>query len=94
VTAGFIAVSAAFVAVYGISAYAIWTFAWNRAKATDARFTEMLDRVTNPQAVEAAAFARAHNIDIPKPDTDAEDDAIYGRPVVEEFITIPQGDNE
>lgn len=49
---------------------------------------ELLDRLTVPQAAEAAAFARAIGATPPGPDLDAEDDRLYGRVLEDEFAAL------
>lgn len=56
-----------------------------RERLHDQERRELIDRLTVPEAARSAAFARALP-DIPAPpDTDKEDDAAYGRPILEPF---------
>lgn len=52
--------------------------AWERREAARER-RELIDRITVPDAARAAAFARAIDAPPPRRDTDAEDDARFGR---------------
>lgn len=52
-----------------------------RERAHDAERQILLDRVQVPEVAQAAAFARAIPPTPPLPDTDAEDDARFGRPL-------------
>jgi hypothetical protein len=93
------AVCAAFVAIYGITAYGVFLFVWrreekqfNRDLERDKRERELMEYALNPRAAEAAAFARVLE-DLPdKPDTDLEDDDKFGRDVTHDFDFLAIGD--
>jgi hypothetical protein len=95
------AVCAAFVAIYGITAYAVFTFVWRREEKQhsrdlerDKRERELMEYALNPRAAEAAAFARVlEDMPPPPPDTDLEDDDRYGRDVTQDFDFLAIGDD-
>jgi hypothetical protein len=95
------AVCAAFVAIYGITAYAVFTFVWRREEkqhardmGRDKRERELMEYALNPRAAEAAAFARVlEDMPPPPPDTDLEDDDRYGRDVTQDFDFLAIGDD-
>jgi hypothetical protein len=94
------AVCAAFVAIYGITAYGVFLFVWRREEKQftrdlerDKRERELMEYALNPRAAEAAAFARVLE-DMPTPpDTDLEDDDRYGRDVTQDFDFLAIGDD-
>jgi hypothetical protein len=94
------AVCAAFVAIYGITAYGVFLFVWRREEKQftrdlerDKRERELMEYALNPRAAEAAAFARVLE-DMPTPpNTDLEDDDRYGRDVTHDFDYLAIGDD-
>jgi hypothetical protein len=93
VTPAVIAISVAFVAVYGISAYAVFTFFWEREKRNAEERRELIDRITIPEAAQAAAFHRALDDHDEHIDMDAEDDEKFGRVISDDFDFLTFGDN-
>lgn len=49
---------------------------------------DLVDRVTHPEASQAAAFARALDTPPPMPDLDAEDDDRYGRLIPDDDYSL------
>jgi hypothetical protein len=95
-----VAVCVTFGAIYGLSAYLVFTFIWRREDKQhardlerDKRERELMEYALNPRAAEAAAFARAlEDMPPPPPDTDLEDDDRYGRDVTQDFDFLAIGD--
>jgi hypothetical protein len=94
------AVCAAFVAIYGITAYGVFLFVWRREEKQftrdlerDKRERELMEYALNPRAAEAAAFARVLEEMPTPPDTDLEDDDRYGRDVTHDFDFLAIGDD-